>query len=306
MPAEQLGADPDDCVVLIAGILAGCTLISDAEINDKAFGNDDAARPENEAEADVDTDSDADVDADVDADTDTDPDPAGEIWTDKANLNFEDTVLLATTLLPVIVGNEGTEPLLISAITTCNAVFTLGGTVNPPREIDPGESRTIEVSFTPTTPGDYAEQLTITSDDSNEGTLVIPLSGSGVACSPCTPDVEVDTGANPYAITDFFSFFGSADPRTVTISNIGDAILDITDLYLNNDFLATCGTFRITSPPGAITLPSGLSTSFEVSYTATGECLELSQKSLDENVLHIVSNDPTEPDYIIELSGAGI
>ena len=45
---------------------------------------------------------------------------------------------------------------------------------------------------------------------------------------------------------------------------------------------------------------------FDLTYTATGLCADLPLASFDQNVVHILSDDPSQSDYIIELSGIGI
>lgn len=52
----------------------------------------------------------------------------------------------------------------------------------------------------------------------------------------------------------------------------------------------------------------GKTTSFKVTYRgdANSTCVDLSIKDLDNNVLHIISNDPVEDDYVIELQGSSL
>lgn len=240
-------------------------------------------------------------------DTDTDPPNGADIAADTTRLDFGTIGVDSSTMKQVYISNEGTSILTVSSAEASDGAFTLGGNLTPPRELDPGEERVIEVLFTPTAEKTYNATLSVESDDPNEGTLSIALVGTGEdVCEYCAPRIDVYTGADPYAITDFFSFFGSEDSRSITISNDGDEILTVRNVTVNNDFLASCGSFRITGWGGSANLSPGASTSFNISYKSNGECLELSQKSLDMNVVHIESNDPAEADYVIELSGAGI
>ena len=242
------------------------------------------------------------------ADTgDTETPSAADIAADTTRLEFGTIDVDSSSMLQVYISNEGTDVLTVDDAMAGDAAFALGGNLTPPRDLDPGESRVIEVTFTPTVEKTYSSTLTVTSSDSDEKTLTITLTGTGEdTCDYCTPRIVVDTGGDPYAISDFFSFLGSEDSRTITINNEGDELLNVSDVSVNNDFLATCGRFRIKSWGGSTNLTPGASTSFELSYTATGKCIELPQKSLDCNVVHILSNDPAEPDYVIELSGGGI
>lgn len=238
---------------------------------------------------------------------DTQVSGGGDIAADSTSLNFGTIDVDSSSMLQVYISNEGTDVLTVDSMSSGDAAFVLGGNLSPPRQLDPGESRVIEVTFTPTSERTYTTTLSVKSDDSDEKTLSISLSGSGEdTCDFCAPRIDVDTGGDPYSITDFFSFFGGEDSRTLTVSNDGDETLNVSDVSVNNDFLATCGTFRVKGWGGAKALAPGASTSFQLAYTATSECLDVPQKALDCNVLHITSNDPAEADYVIELGGAGL
>ena len=41
-------------------------------------------------------------------------------------------------------------------------------------------------------------------------------------------------------------------------------------------------------------------------YTAKGTGAEIAVPELDSNVIHILSDDPWESDYVIKLSGFGV
>ena len=175
---------------------------------------------------------------------------------------------------------------------------------SPPQVLAPGANKLVEVSFTPTAETTYSGTVTVASD---AGDLTITVEGEGVdECDVCAPIMDVDTGSDPFAITDFFSLLGSVDSRTITIQNLGDQDLEVTDVIVNNDTLASCGDFSLSGWTAARTLAPYASTSFSIGYQSDGSCLEIAQSSFDMNVAHILSNDPTTPDWVIELSGAGL
>ena len=233
-----------------------------------------------------------------------------ELSTDQPARAFGKLDLYASAMKQLVVTNTGTEALTVSAASSGDTAFVLGGNLTPPRTLDPGEYRVIEVTFTPTAQKSYSTNLVIESDDPGSPTTRIALTGEGIdSCDVCSPLIEVDTGSSSdYAITDFFSIDGADDGRTITVGNDGDEDLVVSDVSVENDIIATCGTFSLSGWTGSKTVAPGKTTSFKVTYRgdANSTCVDLSIKDLDNNVLHIISNDPVEDDYVIELQGSSL
>jgi hypothetical protein len=233
-----------------------------------------------------------------------------ELSTDQPSLAFGKLDLYASAMKQLVVTNTGTEALTVSAAASGDTAFVLGGNLTPPRTLDPGEYRVIEVTFTPTTQKSYSTNLVIESDDPGSPTTRVALTGEGIdSCDVCSPLIEVDTGGtNDYAITDFFSIDGADDGRTITVGNDGDEDLIVSDVSVENDIIATCGTFSISGWTGSKTVAPGKTTSFNVTYRgdANSTCVDISDAALGSNVLHIISNDPVEDDYVIELQGSSL
>ena len=247
-------------------------------------------------------------DTDTDTDTDEPSGPGPNITVSPSRYSFGRVDLETPTTTTFTVTNNGDEDLLVSDVVTSAGVWTTGGTLRPPQVISPGSNKLLEVSFTPTAATTYTGSVSIVSDDPDQPTLAVSVDGEGVdLCDICSPLIDVDTGADPYAITDFFyTSFTGADTRTVTIRNLGDEDLVVSNVSVNNDFLASSGTFTIGSWTGAVTLPPYGSDSFTISFRATGACVEVGQASIDMNVVHILSNDPSAGDWVIELSGLAL
>jgi hypothetical protein len=77
--------------------------------------------------------------------------------------------------------------------------------------------------------------------------------------------------------------------------------LDINQVTVRNDTISSCGSFA-RSWAGATTLEPGASTTVAVDYVAESACIELPYASLNENVMHVRSSDPAQPDVVVELS----
>jgi hypothetical protein len=86
-----------------------------------------------------------------------------------------------------VIANAGTQPLSLSSIAVHGAAFVVDATGgdNPcgdgSASIAADNSCTIQVSFTPTGPEDYAATLSVTSNDPSQATLTLALSGAGSA-----------------------------------------------------------------------------------------------------------------------------
>lgn len=174
------------------------------------------------------------------------------------------------------------------AITT-----PLGVTSLPSTQLSAG----MILTFTPSGPGARTATLTITSNDSDEGSFKIPLTGTGVYL----PKIEVDSptqiglqnGADSYDFGN--SNIQAGVSRNFTIRNTGD--LSLTGLNVtvtganNNDFV-------VTAQPAA-SIAAGSSTTFSVTFTPTAA-------GVRNAILQIASNDADENPFIIQVSGSGV
>ncbi len=212
-----------------------------------------------------------------------------------------------TSSFTFTVENTGSDDVLIDSVSTSDTAFSVsGGTLSVPQVLSSGSSKTIAVTFTPSAERAYNADLTVHTDLA-PATYTAALTGTGAElCGVCSPLISVDTGGDPYSVTDFTSVFGLEDERTWTIRNDGDEDLTVTSVSVNNDSLMTCGAFSISSFSGPDTVTPSGSTSFKIAYQASSVCLDVPNASFDENVVHILSNDPSQGDYVIEVGGVGL
>lgn len=95
--------------------------------------------------------------------------PTGAVMTlSTTSINFNELYVNGTTKLKFIIGNIGTNNLVISGITVA-APFSC----NYSGTIVPGASDTAFVIFSATTPGNYSETLTINSNASGNNTVTL-------------------------------------------------------------------------------------------------------------------------------------
>ena len=79
--------------------------------------------------------------------------------------------------------------------------------------------------------------------------------------------------------------------------------LDITAVNVTNDWLGLFGSFTSTWAGPVTLVPGGVSV-VAIDYVATSPAVEEADLATDQNVVHILSTDPTRPDWVVELSAS--
>ena len=177
----------------------------------------------------------------------TPPTPQPEIDVSPTSLSFGSVNVGATPTLDVTIENLGNADLNVtdSVITSGGPEFTVtvgGGAV----AIPPGQTHDVTVQFAPTLEQPYTGNLQILSDDPDEGSVDIPLDGTGVAAAP---DIDV----SPTSLSFGSVNVGSTPTLDVTIENLGNATLNVTDSVISlggPEFSVTVGGGAVAIPPG--------------------------------------------------------
>ena len=153
------------------------------------------------------------------------------------------------------------------------------------------------VTFTPGGGGARTATLTITSNDADEGSFEIPLTGTGLV----QPEIEVDSPAPLVLQSDEGTYdFGSSavnagSSRTFTIRNTGNAPLTNLNVTVRG---IHASNFAVTSQPPTSIAP-GASGTFTATFTP-------SIAGPRNATLQIASNDDDENPFNIHVSGTGI
>lgn len=227
--------------------------------------------------------------------------------TDPSVLDFGQADLDATVTETLLLQNISTTDVMVKRIDFTDSQFDWEGNLTLPYLLKAGTSKELELNFTPSSESTYSGEAIILSDDPGQPELTVSLRGEGVdMCSVCAGIIQVNTGEDPYELSSFLSIFGTEDKRTVSITNIGDKTLTISNINVMNDVLFQDGTFKVTgfNPPMKLE-PFEMGT-FNVVYRATGTGVEIALPEVDSNVIHILSDDPWESDYVLKLSGVGV
>ncbi|MDY6904680.1 MAG: choice-of-anchor D domain-containing protein [Thermodesulfobacteriota bacterium] len=194
--------------------------------------------------------------------------------------------------------NDGDDDLSVTDIDNSNTtdftVDTGGGGCGDSFVLAPAESCTITATFNPATAGDRTADITISSDDPDESSVTISLSGTGVPVVVTAPDISVTPVTHDFGDIDVGS---SSAAVSFTITNDGDADLSVTDIANSNtaDFTVNtgdggCGDSFVLAPAASCTITVTFNPSTDGDRTAD---------------VTISSDDPDEPVATVTLSGAG-
>ncbi len=130
-----------------------------------------------------------------------------------SSLDFGSVFTGYATSRDLTIHNGGTDVLHVAPMTVDDAAYSAGST---PIDIPIGESRTVTVGFSPSTAGLHGATLTIASNDPDEATVTVSLTGVGLV----PPDVDV----SPTELHET-TWAGHIVTRTLTLSNTGGSDL---------------------------------------------------------------------------------
>ncbi len=130
------------------------------------------------------------------------------------SLDFGDKEIGGTFTLPVEIENTKSDVLEISNLTLETSFFSV---IETNISVEPKETYTLYVTFLPENLIAYTDTLRLTTNDSNNELVKIPLDGVGIKA----PNISVDvTSYNENLIS------GNTVTRTITIDNTGDSTLN--------------------------------------------------------------------------------
>ncbi|UXP32788.1 choice-of-anchor D domain-containing protein [Reichenbachiella agarivorans] len=166
--------------------------------------------------------------------------PAISVSTDE--VAFGEVGVGLSKTVTITIQNEGTETLSIASILSDHADITADVSS---AEIAPDESLNVQVTLTPSTVQSYTATLTISSNDSDEPSIVVDMTGSGVEIPNMTVSVnEINVESTTESIftgsfeigntgnVDLNWSFNSANLNSI-LGVLNDGYEDITDLIPN-------------------------------------------------------------------------
>ncbi len=201
----------------------------------------------------------------------------------------------------VTISNDGNADLLIGNIATQNiliAPFSILNNTCSSTTVVPAANCTFTVRFEPTSAINSNDNFDIPSNDTDEATVTVTLSGIGTVTQ--VPDINISDSVLPaddlqLAFGDVLQ--GTAADETFTISNAGTAALTIGNIA-NANVLAAPFSLLNDNCSGQ-TVAVAASCSLTVRFAPTTAAI--SNDSFD-----IPSDDPDENPVTLNLSGTGI
>ena len=215
-----------------------------------------------------------------------------------ADIDFGNVNVGATVSRQIVIRNTGNANLILNGISTNNAQFRSGITVNS-FTLQPGGQLEGAVTFTPSTTGLQQGLLAITSNDPNRGTLNVQLRGTGGSAQPSCP---LPTGLNPIS-----------GPINTPVTVSGTNLAGVTQVRFTGGALATptvnsAGTsLQVTVPTGAQTGPLTLIKS-GCAETQTQQSFTVNNLPPTDRIVRIVSSSATPGQTVsvpIELAAQG-
>jgi subtilisin family serine protease len=187
---------------------------------------------------------------------------APDISVSAAAIDFGEVYIGVEGTNALTITNAGTDLLAVTGVTIDGADYSVDGT---PFQLNPGESRGLDVGFAPSTPGASAATLTIACNDPDEASVAVSLSGVGV-----DPPVMV---VSPDSIQDDL-LTGETSAHALTVANNGGSDLvwsvqiDAAAVVAGDSTTAAAPWIDV-SPLGG-TLPPGGSAVLAVVFDAAG------------------------------------
>jgi subtilisin-like proprotein convertase family protein len=218
---------------------------------------------------------------------------APEITVDPLSLGFANQTVAGgpTSTQNVTITNDGTAPLNLAgvAITGGDAAHYAIASDTGEASLDPGLTRTVAIHFDPQSVGAKTAALSISSNDTDEPTVNVDLTGTGIA-----PEVHLDPTSLVFASR--VAGAGPGSPRPVTITNIGTAVLTVVDVSLTGP---DPGEFVIGSDTGEPTLAPSASRTVTLHFDPSTVGMKYAR-------LTVETDDLGQPTVEVALAGEAV
>ena len=222
--------------------------------------------------------------------------PAGDY-----QIPFGDVTVGSPLQQHVTITNNGNADLMIGNIAQNNPVVLPFSILNDScsgQSIAPSSNCTLTVRFAPYSTGSLNDSFDIPSDDPDEGTVTLSVSGTGLSMP--VPDIRVNDSVVP--VSDQQIPFGevtegSVSQQNITIANNGNADLVIGTISQSNPIALPFGILN--------DYCSGQSISPSSNCTLIVSFSPLSSGSFN-NSFDIPSDDPDENPVIVTVNGTGL
>ena len=192
----------------------------------------------------------------------------------------------------VTITNTGNDALKVTAISLLGANaadFALANLPMLPSTIAPNANATFEVSFSPLAVGARSGVVVVQSDDPNQSSVTVKLTGEGTQPGISLSPVKV-TFPNQRVGT-------TSAPQAVTLSNIGTDPLNVANIALMG---ANGQDFALANLP---VFPAAIAPNQNITFDVTFRPTAIGDRTA---AAVITSDDPNQPMASVSLVGTGI
>ena len=208
------------------------------------------------------------------------PPPVPAISVQQTAVDFGTVEFAQTVQQTITVQNTGTAPLEITGIESDVPGLTFDDTMF---RLEPGDSRTVTITFPSSTAGTFSGNITISSNDPERATQT--LSVSIIVQPPPVPAISVQQTAVDFGTVEF----AQTVQQTITVQNTGTAPLEITGIESDVPGLTFDDTmFRL--EPGdsrtvTIIFPSSTAGTFSGNITISSNDPDRATRTLSVSVI---------------------
>ncbi len=187
------------------------------------------------------------------------------------------------------ISNQGTANLNLSSLSLQNGTHwsIMNNVANV---VAPNDTVFLTVDFNPSVSGALTDQLQIVSNDWNEGTYLVNLTGSGLTANLTAQHQNILVPENG-TVNAPSTYVGLSILDSIYLQNTGVSNLILSGITLSNGAFSSQNLGNFTLAPGA-------GTWYVYQFTPTVVGLQTATFSAQ-------SNDPTSP-YVIQIQGIGI
>jgi hypothetical protein len=208
-----------------------------------------------------------------------------------ATIDFGDVIVPYTSTQTFTLLNAGRSALKVEDIYISNDEGNVFSVDFEPTEVEEDGRIEVEVDFAPEIYEEFSASVVILTDDPEDPTMGVPLTGSGV--DGPIPELVIDPGALDFGLVEV----GTSGSLPMELVNQGGGTITIDSALLDGS-----GAFSFVSPSLAslagTTIEGGQSLPVLVSYAPTGT-------SGDNATLQLVTDDPRNPEQQAFMLGNG-
>lgn len=167
-----------------------------------------------------------------------------------ASLKFGTVTLYETDSQEIVLTNNGESSVVISSISVTNSAFAVAA-VSLPATLNPAQTMTLNINFTPTMTGGTSGKVVIDSNAENP-TLDVSIAGTGVKSESLSP--------SPASVSFGSVAVGNSSTTSVVVTNSRSSGVNLNGLQTSGS------SFSVSGPGMPMTLSGGQSITISVTF----------------------------------------